>query len=148
MGMDIRKRLREMLNEVSKPKIAAGVLIKCITTNRVLLLQRNENGGKYHGVWSVMSGGIEEGEDILNGLKREVKEELSINPNIIKYDFVNIEESPNNTMKFHYYEGFTNKEFIPTLCDENLDYGWFSQDDLPSPLYPRLDGKIDDIWET
>jgi len=36
----------------------------------------------------------------------------------------------------------TNSEFIPTLDHENLDYGWFSKDDLPEPLFPGLKGKI------
>lgn len=128
-------------------KLAAGVLIKCVKTNRIFLLQRNENGGKMHGVWSVMSGGIEKGEQILDGLKREVIEELSINPNIIDYKFIGVENSPDNNIEFHYYEGFTNSEFIPKLDYENLDYGWFSQDDIPSPLYPNMESKLKNIWK-
>lgn len=147
MIMDIKLKLRKLLMEQVKPKVAAGVLIKCTETNRVLLLQRNENGGEYHGVWSVMSGGIEEGETVLDGLKREVNEEMSINPNIIKYKFIDKEASPKKTMDFYYYEGFTNSEFIPKLDHENLDYGWFSEDDIPSPLYPNMESKLENIWK-
>ena len=136
-----------MLMEHENRKLAAGVLIKCVKTNRIFLLQRNENGGKMHGVWSVMSGGIEKGEQILDGLKREVIEELSINPNIIDYKFIGVENSPDNNIEFHYYEGFTNSEFIPKLDYENLDYGWFSQDDIPSPLYPNMESKLKNIWK-
>jgi 8-oxo-dGTP diphosphatase len=145
--MDIKLKLREALLEHEKMKVAAGVLIKCIETNRIFLLQRNENGGKMHGVWSVMSGGIENGETIINGLRREIVEELSINPNIINYNFIGVEKSPDSKIEFHYYEGFTNSEFIPKLDHENLDYGWFSIDDVPSPLYPKMITKLNNIWK-
>lgn len=145
--MDIKTKLRQALLEQAKPKVAAGVLIRCIRTNRVLLLQRNENGGRYHGVWSLMSGGIEEGESVIDGLKREVTEEMSINPNLIDYVYIGEEWTPQKTMTFHYYEGFTMSEFIPTLDHENMDYGWFSEDDLPTPLYPKLDSKLQKIWQ-
>lgn len=144
--MDIKLRLRQALMEQEKLKVAAGVLIKCTKTNRVFLLQRNENGGKMHGVWSVMSGGIEEGEKILDGLKREVTEELSIDPSIIDYKFKGVEKSPDGKFEFHYYQGFTNSEFIPTLDFENLDYGWFSEDDIPKPLYPNMGIKLKNIF--
>ena len=101
--MDIKKKVREVLLEQAKPKVAAGVLIKCIKTNRVLLLQRNEKGDRYHGVWSLMSGGIEEGESVIDGLKREVIEEMSINPNLINYVYIGEELTPQKSMRFHYY---------------------------------------------
>ena len=37
----------------------------------------------------------------------------------------------------------TKTEFIPKLDDENEDYGWFAEDDLPSPLYPKTKEKVE-----
>ena len=51
-----------------------GVLLICKSTNRFLLLKRNEKAS-YPKTWSIVSGGIEEGESPLEGIKRELKEE-------------------------------------------------------------------------
>lgn len=139
----IKEVLRDKLSKQSNI-ISSGVLIKCTTTNRILLLLRPKdavNGG----TWNLLSGGIENGETVLNGIKREVNEELSIDPNIIEYKYVGKEEEPEKNMLFHYYEGFTLSEFIPILDHENLDYGWFRKDNLPTPLFPNVEYKINKI---
>jgi 8-oxo-dGTP pyrophosphatase MutT (NUDIX family) len=144
MKSSIRLKVRNMLNTKNNRKIAAGVLIKCRETNKVLLLLRNDKAYEPN-TWSMVSGGIESGEEVLEGLKREVKEEISIDPNIIEYEFVGITYSKSKNLDFHYYKGFTNTEFIPKLDYENLDWGWFDKDNLPENLYPNLEGKIDKI---
>jgi len=121
----------------------AGVLVKAKDTGRVFLMLRSPSPN--HGLtWGLISGGLDSGEDILEGLKREISEETQINPNIIKYNFIHSEEERGGL--FYYYEGFTDSEFIPTLDYENLEYGWFEKDNLPSPLYPELHNKINLIW--
>ena len=120
-------------------KNSVGCLIKCETTNRFFLLHRND----FSPTWGLMSGGIEEGETPIEALKREIVEELSINPNIIKFEYIHNEISSKiQKSKFHYFKGYVNKEFKATLDHENLDYGWYSIDDLPKPLYPGLLSKI------
>jgi len=145
----IRKRLLEGVstNEEDDTKIAAGVLVKCRKTNKVLLLLRAE--GEHSGTWAMISGGIDKGEDILTGLKREIFEETKIDANAkeTKIEFTFKEEIVNNVKnsKFYYYEGFTESEFTPILNHENKEYGWYSKDELPSPLYPFLSTKIQNI---
>lgn len=121
-------------------EISAGVLVKCQSTGKFLLIKRSELCSKPN-TWSLVSGGIEEDEDIVTGLKREVSEELQINPDKIEYHLKSIEE--NNGNRFYYFLGFTDNEFIPTLNEENTDWGWFDKKELPSPLYPNTDKKID-----
>jgi ADP-ribose pyrophosphatase YjhB (NUDIX family) len=123
-------------------KTFSGVLIKCITTNRVLLLLRATP--PHEGSWSILAGENENGETQLEGLKREVGEELSINPDIIRYEFVSTELTHKGDM-FYYYKGFVEDEFIPTIDEENLDFGWFEKDKLPEPQYPNLDAKVKNI---
>lgn len=140
----IKKKLNSLLMERKGKRIAAGVLVKCTDTDKVLLLLRNDVSF-IPNTWSLVSGGVDEGENILEGLKREVGEELSIDPNIIDYKYIKHEYIEEKKLDFYYYEGFTKSEFIPTLCDENLDWGWYTKDELPSPLYPGVDKKIEVI---
>ena len=128
--------------EKEERKTSAGVLIKCTKTGNIFLLLRNDDNP----TWSLMAGGIEEGEDILDGLKREFKEELSLEPKNIRFKKINVENRPDKD--FHYYHGFTSEEFEPTLDHENKDWGWFSEDNVPTPLYKGMNEKIKNIWQT
>lgn len=143
MNYNIKNKLRNMLFEPSK-KNCAGILIKCTSTDNIFLLLRSDDSDEPN-TWALVSGSINRGEDILSGLKREVSEELSIDPDIIDYNYIDIEYDTNKGIKFYYYVGFTSDEFIPTLNAENKQYGWFSKDSLPTPLYPNIESKIDAI---
>jgi len=134
---EIRKMIREKLMEGARRQ-AAGVLIKAKDTGNVLLLLRNDMP-RTANTWALVGGGIDKGENILEGLKRELNEEMSIDPNIITYKFIRTEHT---YLDFHYFEGFVETEFTPTLCEENLDFGWYPKDKLPTPLYPNMGDKI------
>lgn len=125
-------------------RIATGALIQARDTGRILLLLRthfvyNPN------TWGLVAGAVEEGETVLEGLKREIEEEMQINPDIIDYEFTSKEYDEGRNTHFYYYKGFTDSEFLPKLDEENLDYGWFDKDDLPIPLYPDIESKISEI---
>ena len=120
----------------------AGVLIKALDTNRVLLVLRSDKCSEPYN-WALVSGGINTEEDTLEGLKREVFEELGTNPDILKYEFIDMETE--GDMKFFYYEGFTEHEFSPILNEEHDDFGWFDVNELPSPLYSKVGNKIKNI---
>lgn len=141
---EIRNKVRNALMETKTKKVAAGVLIKCDKTDKIFLMLRS-SGGVGGSTWNLVAGGIKDGETTLDGLKREVKEETDINPDTIKFKFVNKEFDKDKNLDFHYYTGSVSKEFKPTLCDENVDWGWFSKTELPSPLYPNIMDKIDKI---
>ena len=139
----IRERLSQELMNTKQKQVVGGVLIKCETTDRIFLLLRNDKTP----IWSLMSGGIDEGENIIDGIKREMYEELFVKPNDIIFKKIKVEQIPNKNREFHYFEGFTNREFKPILDHENLNYGWFSKDNIPSPLYKGLAEKIANIYE-
>jgi len=137
--MNIRENLRHRLLEGDHKK-AVGVCIVAEDTNKVLLLLRG--WAPHKGEWSILSGGMEEGEDKLETLKREIMEEISIDVDAkLRLEFVTTERNSDGTT-FHYYEGRSKNEFTPTLDEENEDYGWFSIGELPSPLYPKTNEKI------
>lgn len=136
----IKLKLSENLLNNKPMMNCAGVLIKSIDTGNILLLLRNDY--PIENTWSMLAGKIEIGESDLEGLKREVNEELSINPDIIKYRFMAKELNLIKNVNFSWYVGLTDKEFIPKLDEENLDYGWFNINNLPNPLYPGTLDKI------
>ena len=67
----IKTLFRESINQMK----VAGTLINCEETNRVLLLLRNDELP----TWSLVSGVMENDENAIECLKREIEEELSIN---------------------------------------------------------------------
>jgi ADP-ribose pyrophosphatase YjhB (NUDIX family) len=134
----IKEKLVNEVEEFDSKKIVAGVLIKCVATGNILLLFRNDKNP----IWALVSGGVEPNENILEALKREIYEELFVNPNEINFKFVKSEQIPEKNMVFHYYEGFTNRQFVPILDHENLNYTWSDLSNLPSPLYKGLKEKI------
>jgi 8-oxo-dGTP pyrophosphatase MutT (NUDIX family) len=135
----IEQLLRE---ELTKPdKFAVGVLIKCTETGRVFLLLRNDKVP----VWSVMSGGLDKGETQMECLKREMREELKVDPELVTYKYIHKEYNEADNLEFYYYEGLTKKEFIPKLDHENLKGEWFAKDEIPSPLFKGMKEKIAQI---
>jgi 8-oxo-dGTP pyrophosphatase MutT (NUDIX family) len=137
----IKERLTEELMKLEDKKIVAGVLIKCVKTGNVFLLLRNDTKP----LWALVSGTIEKDENVLDGLKREIYEELFIKPDNIQFKYVSRELISEKNIEFHYFEGFVEEEFKPTLDSENLNFGWFDKDKLPSPLYSGLIQKIKNI---
>ena len=140
----IKHKLNKFLTEQKEKRTVAGVLIKANNTGRILLLLRNDDGEDPN-LWSILTGGVEPGETVLEGLKREVSEEISINPDIVNYKFIEKKFIKEKNMDFYYYEGFTMSEFLPKLDHENSSYGWFGTDELPKPLYPGTKDKINSI---
>lgn len=141
----IKKKLKEY-RKLTNRNVAAGVLIKCINTERVLLLLRSDICDEPK-TWSLVSGTIESNERILDGLQREVKEEINIDPNYIIYKFKDKELSDAKNLDFYYYEGYVGKEFKPTLNNEHLDYVWCDLNTLPQPLFPGTLDKIKNILQ-
>ena len=115
-------------------KESVGLVIIAKDTNNFLLLHRSSRPI----VWSVLSGGMEEGENELETIKREMVEEININSDFIDGIQKLGSEQFNNNL-FHIYIGYSDTEFqIPNLkLDENDDYGWFSENNLPSPIHKK-----------
>ena len=115
---------------------SVGIIIIARDTNRFLVLHRTGDPK----TWAALAGGMEDGENPLETIKREIMEEIGINPNMI--DGIK-EVGKTNTMGPNHYVmiGFVDREFdIPNLkLDENDDYGWFTDKTLPKPIHPGWD---------
>lgn len=114
-------------------KESVGILIIAKDTNNFLMLHRS----KKPIVWSILTGKMDiEGETPLETVKREIQEEININPNFID----NIKKVGVVVDKkiFHVFVGFVDREFKPNLkLDENNGFGWFNENNLPKPIHKR-----------
>ena len=133
-----------------------GLLALCEATGRIFLVQRNDQN-RY---WSLLSGGQEPGEQDLETLRREMKEELRVG----RFDEMEIkpageEIAAGGRRLFRLYTATCQEEFHPILDDENLSWGWFDPEGiskvngqshfygLPARLYPGLREKIQKLYE-
>ena len=123
---------------------SVGVMIINKNNNNILLLKRSKTS-TYSGYWTFLSGGMNKDESPIEALKREIIEEIVVNPNKIVYKFFKTYNDTNSI--YNVFIGEVNNEFKCILNDENEEYGWFSLDNLPTPLFPNLISKLNDIFK-
>lgn len=122
----------------ARPLISAGALIYCKATHRYLFLLRN---GKQSGSWGLVGGKIEQGETIVEGLTREMVEELGGFVKGAKLIPIEKFTSDSNNFEYHTYVIKVDEEFVPELNKEHRGYCWVPLDDYPKPLHPG-------VWRT
>ena len=88
--------------------------------------------------WALPGGKLNPGENTVDGLCREIEEELGgkINdPVLIQVDkFI----AKNNRFSYTTYFAPVDKEFLPYLNSEHLGYAWLPLAYAPSPLHPGI----------
>lgn len=115
---------------------SCGSLIYCTSTKRYLFLLRNN--GKFPDSWGLVGGKVEQGESILDGLEREIKEELG--GEIRNAKIIPIEQytSDNKTFTYHTFLIKVESEFVPELNNEHKGYCWVPLEAYPKPLHPGV----------
>lgn len=115
-------------------KESVGILIIARSTNNFLLLHRAEKPI----VWSILTGTMDiPGESPLDCVKREIGEEININPSLVK-NIELLDTITNDYGLFHVFIGYTEDELDLNLkLDENNDYVWCNEETLPQPLHKR-----------
>ena len=113
-----------------------GALVYAKSTNRYLFLLRNKS--KHAGSWGIVGGKIDAGETVIQGLVREIQEEIGAD--FATKKFIPLETFTADNHKFIYYTFVVNvdDEFVPELNDEHRGYCWVELDDYPRPLHPGL----------
>lgn len=119
--------------------IGTGALIFCKSTKRYLFLLRN--GDRHDGSWGLVGGKVEAGETVVEGLTREIAEELG--GKIIDATLIPIEKftSDSKNFEYHTYQITVDEEFVPILNKEHRGYCWVQLEDHPKPLHPG-------VWRT
>ena len=120
----------------SSPLNAVGVWFYSRSTQRYLYLLRNDP--KHPGTWGLPGGKVENGESLLDAMKRECSEEIGTFP--IAERVIPIEQFTSNDGRFVYHTFFAvvPTEFTPLLNSEHLGYAWINNNEIPKPLHPGL----------
>jgi 8-oxo-dGTP pyrophosphatase MutT (NUDIX family) len=113
-----------------------GALVYAKSTNRYLFLLRNKT--RHAGAWGIVGGKIDPGETVIQGLVREIREEIG--QNFVQKKFIPLETFTADNRKFVYYTFLVSldEEFVPMLNSEHRGYCWVELDDYPKPLHPGL----------
>jgi len=113
---------------------SVGILIICRKTKRFLLLHRVEKPV----VWSILTGTMDvKGETPLQCVKREIKEEIRVEPTFIE-GIKKVGTLKSNRGTFHVFVGFVDEEFTPDLkLDENDKFRWSDENDLPDNIHNK-----------
>lgn len=115
---------------------SCGAMIYCTATNRYLFLLRSD--GKFPDTWGLVGGKIEKGESILDGLNREIKEEMG--GEIKGAKIIPIEQFTSDNKRFVYHTFLikVEEEFAPVLNKEHKGFCWVPLDHFPKPLHPGV----------
>lgn len=116
--------------------VCSGALFYAKSTKRFLLLQKAT--GKHQGTWSLVGGTAEDQETPWQGLQREIQEEISSVPNILKTIPIETFVSNDTVFNFHTYLCVIADEFVPVLSDEHCGWAWTTLDYAPKPLHQGL----------
>lgn len=120
----------------SKLVEGVGAFIHAKDTGRYLFLLRTN--GSWPMTWALPGGKLMPGENDIDGLFREMEEELGgkINdPVLIQVDkFI----SKNNRFTYTTYFAPVDSEFIPLLNSEHIGYAWLPLTNAPNPLHPGI----------
>lgn len=116
-------------------KEAAGTFFLARSTKRLLLNFRSNITAKPNcfGFWG---GKLDNGEDAIHGLSREISEELGPLPPIDTISIIDVYLSPDSQFRYYSFVIITPDEFIPITNDESQGYCWCSIGYYPKPLHP------------
>lgn len=114
----------------SKP--TAGAL--CVDNGRVLLARRAHP--PFEGFWDIPGGFLDEGEDPLDGLRRELREEtgLEVEPQQflgIWMDRYGGDSTAEATLNLYWTARVVGGDAAP--ADDVSELRWFNRDELPAP---------------
>ncbi len=108
-----------------------------------VLNKRNQNCRDEHGRWDFGGGGLKFGETFQECLAREVKEEYGTE--IVKCEFIGFDEVFRNQdgvethwVDIRYKVQLDRNKVINAEPHKHDEIGWFTLDNLPSPLHSQL----------
>tara|TARA_Y100001937_G_scaffold127045_1_gene198002 strand:+ start:10686 stop:11108 length:423 start_codon:yes stop_codon:yes gene_type:complete len=110
-----------LLEDMDTEQVRKAVLIN--DEDKALILKSSDLNEKHAGEWDLPGGHIHEGEDDIDGLKREVKEETDLDitsPEMILHD---------GRKKFYKTRSYSG---TIKLSEEHTEYEWVTIDEIDS----------------
>lgn len=131
-GRPLRRRQLEFRSVTE----GAGALIFARDTGRYLFLLRSTKS--WENTWGLPGGKINLGENVRQGLDREILEELG--GKILSAELIPIETFTSSNKRFIYHTYFiaVDNEFVPELNSEHVGYAWLPLSAAPKPLHPGV----------
>lgn len=116
--------------------------------NRILMHRRSKNCRDEQGRWDCGGGSMEFGETFEETVRREVAEEYGVEPVEIKYITTANVLRTHDGRKTHWIKNLHWVLVDPTRVKNNDpekidEIGWFSIEDLPSPLHSQIDIEVE-----
>lgn len=113
--------------------------------NKILLLRRAETAKVFGGYWHLPTGKIEDGESPKQAALRECFEEVGINVDLtlefVCYNKIPSIHNPQEVWEdvcFYFGAELGDQTPINNEPDKVMEMGWFSVDDLPTPMIPHI----------
>lgn len=113
---------------------AAGAIFLSRNTKRVLLNFRSTTVSRpsTFGFWG---GKIDEGETIVSGLSREIKEEIGFLPKYEKIYPLDVYCAPDGQFRYYSFVVIVEREFVPRINGESDGYMWCNLNKFPKQLH-------------
>lgn len=119
---------------------AAGALFLSRSTQRYLFLLRDDD--TYSNTWGLVGGRVENNEQIIDCLHREIKEEIGNIETIVKIIPLDLYTSQDEKFEYHTFACVVENEFVPMLNHEHKGFCWTTLDGIPKPIHPALYNSI------
>lgn len=117
----------------------AGIILK--KEGRFLLqLRDNKKEILNPNMWAFFGGGVEKGEEPIEGVIREVKEELNLDFKKEELRYITRFYLPKK--RFHLYEAEINKEIQELELNEGSGLGFFSREEIIKSRYIWLPARL------
>ena len=121
------------MEEISKPKLGVGIMV--LRDGKVLLGKRKGSHGA--GEWQFPGGHLEYMESLKECARREVKEEVGIEINNIRFLFLaNVKKyKPKHYVNIGLVADYKSGEPKTLEPEKSESWGWYDLDKLPSPMF-------------
>lgn len=110
-----------------KPIATAGLVL--IKDKKILLTKRNTE--PFFGYWSIPGGKIEFGETVIETLNREIKEEINVSIENIK--FIEYVDEIFPDINIHYIGHLFTADIIGEIQIDNVElvgFGWYTKEEV------------------